>query len=102
METVDPKGVAVFYDFTSTRSALVAGEVISILSIPRKVLFAEPDRMMIRNLTSVGIVAGLVLVHWLDWQPLPDLAPDPGASEFHGAAGRGRPQRSHWLAPRAG
>ena len=62
MEAVDPKGISVFYDFTSTRSALVAGDVISILSIPRKVLFAEPDRVMIRNLTSVGIVAGLVLV----------------------------------------
>jgi PAS domain S-box-containing protein len=65
METVDPKGISVFYDFTSTRSALVAGDVISILSIPRKVLFAEPDRVMIRNLTSVGLVAGLVLV--LGW-----------------------------------
>ena len=40
----------------------MAGDVISILSVPRKVLFAEPDRVMIRNLTSVGIVAGLVLV----------------------------------------
>ena len=65
MEAVDPKGISVFYDFTSTRSALVAGDVISILSIPRKVLFAEPDRVMIRNLTSVGIVAGLVLA--LGW-----------------------------------
>ena len=65
MEAVDPKGIPVFYDFTSTRSALVAGDVISILSIPRKVLFAEPNRVMIRNLTSVGIVAGLVLV--LGW-----------------------------------
>ena len=65
MEAVDPKGISVFYDFTSTRSALVAGDVISILSIPRKVLFAEPDRVMIRNLTSVGMVAGLVLV--LGW-----------------------------------
>jgi PAS domain S-box-containing protein len=62
MEAVNPKGVSVFYDFTSTRSVLVAGDVISILSVPRKVLFAEPDRVMIRNLTSVGIVAGLVLV----------------------------------------
>ena len=43
----------------------MAGDVISILSIPRKVLFAEPNRVMIRNLTSVGIVAGLVLV--LGW-----------------------------------
>jgi PAS domain S-box-containing protein len=62
MEAVDPKGIRVFYDFTSTRSALVAGDVISILSIPRKVLFAEPNHVMIRNLTSVGLVAGLVLV----------------------------------------
>ena len=65
MEAVDPKGISVFYDFTSTRSALVAGDVISILSIPRKVLFAEPDLVMMRNLTSVGLVAGLVLV--LGW-----------------------------------
>ncbi len=39
--------------------------MISILSIPRKVLFAEPDLVMMRNLTSVGIVAGLVLA--LGW-----------------------------------
>jgi len=43
----------------------VAGDVISILGIPRKVLFAEPDRKMMLNLTCVGIVAGLVLV--LGW-----------------------------------
>ena len=65
MEGVDRKGISVFYDFTSTRSALVAGDVISILSIPRKFLFAEPDLVMRRNLTSVGIVAGLVLA--LGW-----------------------------------
>jgi PAS domain S-box-containing protein len=65
MEVVDPKGISVCYDFTSTRSALVAGDVISMLSIPRKVLFAEPDLVMMRNLTSVGIVAGLVLA--LGW-----------------------------------
>jgi len=62
MEVVDPSGISVFYDFTSSRSALVAGDVISILGIPRKVLFAGPDRMMMTNLTCVGIVAGLVLV----------------------------------------
>ncbi len=65
MEAADPKGVRVFYDFTSTRSALLAGDVIGILSIPAKVLFAEPDRVMMGNLTSVGIVAGLLLV--LGW-----------------------------------
>ena len=62
MELVDPKGIPMFYDYTSTRSALVAADVISILSIPRKVLFAEPNRVMMHNLTLVGIVAGLVLV----------------------------------------
>ena len=50
MEVVASKGVSIFYDFTSTRSALVAGDVVSILSIPQKVLFAEPDRMVMRNL----------------------------------------------------
>ena len=43
MEAVDPKGISVFYDFTSTRSALVAGDVVSILRVPRKVLFAEAE-----------------------------------------------------------
>lgn len=65
LEAVDPKGVRVLYDFTSTRSALLAGDVISLLSIPEKVLFAEPDRVMIRNLALVGTVAGLVLA--LGW-----------------------------------
>jgi PAS domain S-box-containing protein len=62
LEAVDSKGTRVLYDFTSTRSALVAGDVLSILSVPRDVLFAEPNRAMLRNLASVGIVAGLVLV----------------------------------------
>jgi len=61
LEAVDPKGVPVLYDFTSTRSALVAGDVTGILSISEKVLFAEPDRVMTRNLASVGLVAGLLL-----------------------------------------
>jgi PAS domain S-box-containing protein len=65
IEAADAKGLSVFYDFTSTRSALVAGNVVSILSIPRKALFAEADRMALRNLTSVGLVAALVLV--LGW-----------------------------------
>jgi hypothetical protein len=42
----------VIYDFTSMRSQLVAGDVVTILcSIPRKVLFAEADRRMTENLT---------------------------------------------------
>ena len=71
MEAADSRGGAVFYDFTSTRSALVAGNVLSILSVPGKVLFAEPNRMVRRNLTCVGIVAGLVLlIGWVGSQYL--------------------------------
>ena len=76
LDVVDSNGVSVFYDFTSSPSALVAGNVISILSIPRRVLFAEPDRMVTRNLTCVGIVAGLVLIigwigsHFLILRPI--------------------------------
>ena len=62
LEAVDSNAISTFYEFTSTRSVLVAGDVISVLSIPRDALFAEPDRMVVRNLTCVGIVAGLVLV----------------------------------------
>ena len=66
MEVVDPKGISVFYDFMSNRSALVAGDVISILSIPRKVLFAEPDRRLTGNLAGLGIAACFVfLVGWI-------------------------------------
>ena len=66
MEVVDPKGISVFYDFMSNRSALVAGDVISILSIPRKVLFAEPDRRLTGNLAGLGIAACFVfLLGWI-------------------------------------
>ena len=62
LEVVDPNGDRILYDFASTRSALLAGDVLSVLSVPGKVLFAEPNRVMLRNLTLVGLVAGLVLV----------------------------------------
>lgn len=66
MEAVDSEGTRFLYDFTSTRSALVQGDVISILSIPRQVLFAGPDRMVVRNLTAVAIVAVLILgIGWI-------------------------------------
>jgi PAS domain S-box-containing protein len=89
MEVVASKGVSIFYDFTSTRSALVAGDVVSILSIPRKVLFAEPDRMVMRNLTSVGIVAGLVLgIGWIGSRYLV-LRPIQALVNFTGRLGAG-------------
>jgi hypothetical protein len=102
MEVVDPKGISVCYDFTSTRSALVAGDVISILKYPQEgaLCRAGPDN---GAQSHVGRDSGRPgPCARLDWQPVPDLAPDPGAGEIHRAAGRGRPQRSHRFAPRAG
>ena len=66
VEAMDPKGIPGLHDFASTRSALVAGDVITILSIPRKVLFAEADRRLTGNLTGLGIAAGFAfLLGWI-------------------------------------
>jgi PAS domain S-box-containing protein len=65
IDETDQQGQVVLHAFGSTRSALVAGDVLSILSVPRKVLLAEADQRLRRNLTAVGILAGLVLV--LGW-----------------------------------
>jgi signal transduction histidine kinase len=105
-EEVDSNGVAIFYDFTSTRSVLVADDVISILSIPRNVLFAEPDRMVSRNLASVGIVAGLILaIGWIGArylvlrpiQALIDFTARLGAGDHSARAGIGLPRARNEL-----
>jgi len=41
LEAVGPKGILVLYVFTSTRSALVAGDVINILSVPKQDLLPK-------------------------------------------------------------
>ena len=65
LEAVNAQGAASVYVFASTRSPLVAGDLITILSIPKKLLFAEADRLAARSLMLVGLVAGLTLV--LGW-----------------------------------
>ena len=65
MEALNAQGVASIYVFASTRSPLVAGDLITILSIPKKLLYADADRMAARSLALVGLVAGLTLV--LGW-----------------------------------
>ena len=65
LEATNAQGMASIYLFASTRSSLVAGDMISILSIPKKVLYAEADRLAARSLALVGMVAGLALV--LGW-----------------------------------
>ena len=65
LEALNAQGVASIYVFASTRSPLVAGDLITILSIPKKLLYADADRMAARSLALVGLVAGLTLV--LGW-----------------------------------
>ncbi len=65
LEAMDPNGVQVHYDFMSTRSALLAGDVTSILSMPKHVLFAGADQRLIVNLAGLGIAASLALM--LGW-----------------------------------
>lgn len=66
VEAVDAMGVSVLYDFASTRGGLVRGDVICILSIPSKVLFAEADRRLTENLIGLGIAACLAfIIGWI-------------------------------------
>lgn len=65
LEAANAQGVPSIYVFASTRSSLVAGDLITILSIPKKLLYVEADRLATRSLMLVGLVAGLALV--LGW-----------------------------------
>ena len=66
LEAANDQGVASVFMFASSHSPLVAGDMISILSIPKNVLYAEADRVATRSLALVGMVAGLaILLGWL-------------------------------------
>ena len=65
IEQTNPKGMASVYAFKARPSQLAAGPVISILGTPKQVLFAEADRLLRRNLTWLGVAAGLALA--LGW-----------------------------------
>lgn len=80
VEAADPEGVQRFYAFGSRRSQLAAGEVATLLGVPKQNLFADADRLLRRNLSWLGIAAGLAL--FLGWagsqflvlQPVRELA----------------------------
>jgi len=65
VEAADQNGERGFYAFASRPSRLVSAEVISILGIPRNILFAESDRKLARDLTGLGIAATIAIV--LGW-----------------------------------
>jgi len=58
-EEVSSEGVQTFYAFSSRRSDLAKGEAISVLSIPRQVLFAGADQTLRINLVWLAVAAAL-------------------------------------------
>jgi hypothetical protein len=64
-EEVSSEGVQTFYAFSSRRSDLAKGEAISVLSIPRQVLFAAADQTLRTNLLWLAVAAALACM--LGW-----------------------------------
>lgn len=66
VEQPDAYGVPTYYAFVSMPSRLASREVITLLAIPRQVLFAEADQALRRNLGWLGWFAGLtLLIGWV-------------------------------------
>src|SRR5208283_102150 len=62
----DRKGVPNVYAYAGMPSRLVAGNVVTILGIPRQVLFADADRAVVRDLTALGVSVVIALtMGWL-------------------------------------
>jgi PAS domain S-box-containing protein len=65
IEARGSRGVPRFYAFESLHSQLVRGQAVTILGVPRRILFAEANRALLRNLAWIGIAASLALA--LGW-----------------------------------
>jgi len=65
LEARERNGQKIFYAFATMPSRLAGGPVATVLAIPTRILFAEADRMLQRNMTWLGIAAGLALA--LGW-----------------------------------
>jgi PAS domain S-box-containing protein len=65
VEALDAQGVRSFYAFQPLDSQLVPGSAVAMLGTSKKILFAEGNRALIRNLGWIAIAAGLALA--LGW-----------------------------------
>jgi PAS domain S-box-containing protein len=65
LEVHNSAGVDVFRASSVMDSQLAAGQVVGILEIPKSLLFAEANQALRRNLSGLGLAAGLALV--LGW-----------------------------------
>ena len=62
IEATDPEGVSRIYVFESLMSGWEHGEIYLILSVPKKIAFANSNRMMLRNMTGMGLIAVVALL----------------------------------------
>jgi signal transduction histidine kinase len=62
IETPDTKGIPSLYVVSSLHSPLFTGDLFVVLGLPKHILFAEVNQMVIRNLLWVGGAALLVLI----------------------------------------
>jgi len=65
VEAPDAHGAPSFYAFAPMDSRLVSGSAMTILGVPRRILFAEANRAVILNLCWIGLAAALALT--LGW-----------------------------------
>jgi signal transduction histidine kinase len=66
IEAPNPKGVPSVYAFETIHSQLIGGNVVTVLGIPKQVLFADADRTVVQELTWLGLaVLAAVVFGWL-------------------------------------
>jgi PAS domain S-box-containing protein len=65
VEALGTQGVRSYYAFEPLDTQLVPGSAVAMLGIPKKILFAEGNRALLRNLGWIGIAASLALT--LGW-----------------------------------
>ena len=62
VEATDPEGVSRIYVFESLMNGWQDREVYLILGVPEKIALANSKRMMLRNMTGMGIIAVAALL----------------------------------------
>src|ERR1041385_3327141 len=65
IDGIAANGLPTFYAFATTHNQLVSGETVSILGIPKHILFASADATLRRNLVWLSLVVGFALL--LGW-----------------------------------
>src|SRR5262249_40477183 len=65
IEAIDQRGVLRVYALARRQSQLTSEPLLGVLSIPKTVLFADADRVLVQNLSWLGLAAAVALA--LGW-----------------------------------